>query len=49
MKKLIDMLIEWDCTNVAWAKFWVVMAVASFLGGIIGNILYQVFMAGFCK
>ena len=49
MKRLIDMLIEWDSANVAWAMFWAVMVVASFLGGIVGNILYQVFMAGFCK
>ena len=49
MKQLIDMLIEWNITNITRAKFWGVMAVVSFLGGAIGNILYQVFMAGFCK
>lgn len=49
MKHLIDMLIEWDSANVAWAGFWAVMIAASFLGGIVGNILYQIFMAGFYK
>lgn len=30
-------------------KFWAVVVAASFVGGAVGNILYQIFMAGFCK
>lgn len=49
MAQVLERFIE-ECENSVFRlKFWAVLFLASLLGGVIGNILYQTFMQGFCK
>lgn len=49
MAQVLERFIE-ECEHSTFRlKFWAVLFLASLLGGAIGNILYQIFMQGFCK